>query len=69
VLASLEDPSLPPIDQNCATFFNRYAIDDEYGGLAFEEEADTLLPAPVRPVEEGADHGQSRHHGHRRYGR
>ncbi|PCH65959.1 MAG: hypothetical protein COC12_13910 [Rhodobacteraceae bacterium] len=38
VLASLADSRLPPIDQNCATFFNRYVIDDGYAGLAFEEE-------------------------------
>ncbi|WP_371168822.1 class II aldolase and adducin N-terminal domain-containing protein [Aliiroseovarius sp. 2305UL8-7] len=38
VLASLADSNLPPIDQNCATFFNRYVIDDGYGGLAFEDE-------------------------------
>lgn len=38
VLASLADSRLPPIDQNCATFFNRYVIDENYGGLAFEEE-------------------------------
>jgi ribulose-5-phosphate 4-epimerase/fuculose-1-phosphate aldolase len=40
VLASLADSTLPPIDQNTAIFFNRIAIDDEYGGLAFEEEAE-----------------------------
>ena len=38
VLASLADSSLPPIDQNCATFYGRYVIDEGYGGLAFEEE-------------------------------
>ena len=38
VLASLADSHLPPVDQNCATFFNRYVIDDGYGGLAFEAE-------------------------------
>lgn len=38
VLASLADSRLPPVDQNCATFFNRYVIDDGYGGLAFEAE-------------------------------
>jgi ribulose-5-phosphate 4-epimerase/fuculose-1-phosphate aldolase len=38
VLASLADSRLPPIDQNTATFFNRYVIDEEFGGLAFEEE-------------------------------
>lgn len=38
VLACLQDPTLPPIDQNCATFFNRIAYDHDYGGLAFEDE-------------------------------
>jgi len=38
VLASLADSNLLPIDQNCCTFFNRYVIDDGYGGLAFENE-------------------------------
>jgi ribulose-5-phosphate 4-epimerase/fuculose-1-phosphate aldolase len=38
VLASLSDSRLPPIDQNCCTFFNRVVIDENYGGLAFEEE-------------------------------
>ena len=40
VLASLADSRLPPIDQNCATFFNRIVIDENYGGLAFEEEGE-----------------------------
>lgn len=39
VLASLADSTLPPIDQNTATFFNRVAVDDHFGGLAFEAEA------------------------------
>jgi ribulose-5-phosphate 4-epimerase/fuculose-1-phosphate aldolase len=38
VLACLQDKRLPPLDQNAAMFFNRIAIDDSYGGLAFEEE-------------------------------
>jgi ribulose-5-phosphate 4-epimerase/fuculose-1-phosphate aldolase len=38
VLASLADSNLPPIDQNTATFYNRYVIDNEFGGLAFEDE-------------------------------
>ena len=38
VLASLKDSNLPPIDQNSAMFFNRVIIDNDYGGLAFEEE-------------------------------
>lgn len=39
VLASLADSRLPPIDQNCAMFYGRYVIDEGYGGLAFEDEA------------------------------
>jgi ribulose-5-phosphate 4-epimerase/fuculose-1-phosphate aldolase len=38
VLASLKDSRLPPIDQNTAMFFGRTVIDENYGGLAFEEE-------------------------------
>ena len=38
VLACLEDSRLLPIDQNTATFYNRYVIDNSYGGLAFEDE-------------------------------
>lgn len=38
VLASLSDSRLLPIDQNSAMFFNRYIIDEDYGGLAFESE-------------------------------
>ena len=38
VLASLSDSRLPPVDQNSAMFFNRVAIDEDYGGLAFESE-------------------------------
>lgn len=40
VLASLADSTMPPIDQNTAVFFNRIAVDEEYGGFAFEEEAE-----------------------------
>ncbi|MEM6679324.1 MAG: class II aldolase and adducin N-terminal domain-containing protein [Pseudomonadota bacterium] len=38
VLACLEDSTLPPIDQNCATFYGRHVVDGAYGGLALEEE-------------------------------
>jgi len=38
VLASLADSTLPPVDQNSAMFFGRVVVDEEYGGLAFEEE-------------------------------
>ena len=60
VLSTLEDPSLPPIDQNCAMFFNRYAIDTEYGGLAFEEEAERCcrhLADPAKKVLIMCQHG------------
>jgi ribulose-5-phosphate 4-epimerase/fuculose-1-phosphate aldolase len=40
VLASLADSTLPPIDQNTATFFNRYVVDEHFGGLAFESEGE-----------------------------
>ncbi|WP_264210108.1 class II aldolase and adducin N-terminal domain-containing protein [Leisingera thetidis] len=38
VLACLADSTLPPIDQNTATFFNRYVVDNDFGGLAFDDE-------------------------------
>ena len=38
VLAALADSRLPPIDQNTAMFYDRHVIDEEFGGLAFEEE-------------------------------
>ncbi len=60
VLASLQDSRLPPIDQNCATFFNRYVIDDAYGGLAFEEEGErcaALLSDPKKKVMIMGNHG------------
>lgn len=60
VLATLTDKRLPPIDQNCATFFNRYVIDDNYGGLAFEEEGERcagLLTDPKQKVMIMGNHG------------
>ena len=60
VLATLDDPGLPPIAQNCAVFFNRYAIDDVYGGLAFEEEAERAcrhLSDPAKKVLIMGNHG------------
>jgi len=38
VLASLADSTLPPIDQNTVTFYNRIVVDAEFAGLAFEAE-------------------------------
>lgn len=60
VLASLADSSLPPIDQNSAMFFNRYVIDDGYGGLAFEDEGErcaALLSDPKKKVMIMGNHG------------
>ena len=38
-LACLEDPSLPPIDQNTMRFFNRVGVYSNFGGMGFEDEA------------------------------
>ena len=38
VLASLADSRLPAIDQNSAIFHNRQVVDEDYGGLALEDE-------------------------------
>lgn len=40
VLASLADSTMLPVDQNCARFYNRVAVDASYGGLALDEEAE-----------------------------
>lgn len=37
-LCGLEDPSIKPIDQNTARFFNRVAIDQNFGGMADQAE-------------------------------
>ena len=60
VLSSLADSTLPPIDQNSATFYNRYVIDDDFGGLAFEEEGKrcaALLQDPKKKVMIMGNHG------------
>ncbi len=60
VLASLADSTLPPIDQNTASFFNRVAIDDQFGGLAFEEESERCcsnLSDPAKKVLVMGNHG------------
>ena len=60
VLASLADSRLLPIDQNTATFFNRYVIDNSYGGLALEEEGERcaqLLQDPKKTVMIIGNHG------------
>ncbi|KAE9628596.1 class II aldolase and adducin N-terminal domain-containing protein [Parasedimentitalea maritima] len=60
VLASLADSTLPPIDQNSATFFRRHVVDEEYGGLAFESEGKRcagLLSDPKVKVMIMGNHG------------
>lgn len=60
VLASLKDSRLLPIDQNTAIFFNRYVIDEGYGGLAFEEEGErcaALFSDPKKKVMIMGNHG------------
>lgn len=43
VIASLADPEIKAIDQNTARFFNRVAVDMEYGGMAnSDDEGDRL---------------------------
>jgi len=37
-VASLADPSIPPIDQNTARYYNRMAFDMHYGGIATADE-------------------------------
>lgn len=60
VLACLKDSTLPPIDQNCATFYNRHVIDEGYGGLAFEDEGERcagLFSDPRQKVMIMGNHG------------
>lgn len=60
VLASLADSRLPAVDQNSAMFFGRQVIDDNYGGLAFEEEGERcaqLLADPKVQIMIMGNHG------------
>lgn len=60
VLACLQDSRLPPIDQNCCTFYNRIVIDEDYGGLAFADEGArcaALLTDPKQKVMVMGSHG------------
>ena len=60
VLASLDDRNMPPIEQNTATFYNRYVIDDNYGGLALEKEGERcaeMLNDPSKKVVIMGNHG------------
>jgi ribulose-5-phosphate 4-epimerase/fuculose-1-phosphate aldolase len=60
VLACLEDPVLPPIDQNCAQFYQRTVIDRNYNGMAFEDEGErcaAMLSDPNKRVMIMGNHG------------
>ena len=60
VLAALEDSSLPPLDQNSAMFFNKTIVDANYGGLAFDDEAERCASAlndPSKKVMIMGNHG------------
>ena len=58
-LAALEDLSMPPIDQNTARFFDRVAVDRDYGGFADNEEEGRRIAACLgdRKVLLMANHG------------
>lgn len=49
VLACLADSSLPPIDQNTAMFYERTVVDENFGGLAFEEEGERCAKLFTNP--------------------
>ncbi|MSU92208.1 hypothetical protein GE300_22010 [Rhodobacteraceae bacterium 2CG4] len=60
VLSALADSSLPPIDQNTATFYGRVVIDAQFGGLAFAAEGErcaALLADPKKKVMIMGNHG------------
>ena len=60
VLASLADSHLPPIEQNSAMFFNRHVVDEDFGGLALEEEGARcaeLLSDPKTQILVMGNHG------------
>ena len=60
VLACLDDPVLLPIDQNCAQFYQRTVIDQNYNGMAFEDEGErcaAMLSDPNKRVMTMGNHG------------
>ena len=60
VLASLQDSILPPIDQNACMFYDRQVVDNDYGGLAFEDEGERcaqLMQDPKHKVMVMGSHG------------
>lgn len=59
VVACLEEPDIPPVDQNCARFFRRVAVDDAYGGLALSADEGERMARALgdRPVLLLRNHG------------
>jgi len=49
VLAILADSRLPAVDQNSAMFFDRVAVDEHYGGMALEDEAERCVGVLTDP--------------------
>ena len=60
VLACLKDSTMLPIDQSTAMFYNRTVIDEEFSGLAFENEGErcaNLLQDPAIQIMIMGNHG------------
>jgi len=60
VLSCLEDPVLPPIDQNCAQFYQRTVIDRSFDGMVTEGEGErcaAMLNDPGKRVMIMGNHG------------
>ena len=60
VLACLQNPELPPIDQNTAQFYQRYVVDADFDGMAFTDEGErcaTMLGDPHKKVMIMGNHG------------
>ena len=50
-LATLKDPSMPPIDQNTMRFFNRISYDMGFDGMGLGDEAERVLVAAENVAE------------------
>lgn len=58
VLSCLQDPVLPPLDQNCMRFFERVAIDTGFDGMGLGDEAERVSRAlEGKPVLLMGQHG------------
>jgi ribulose-5-phosphate 4-epimerase/fuculose-1-phosphate aldolase len=58
-VACLEDPVLPPIEQNAMRFYERVVVDTGFHGMGLEEEAERVsrLADPRRPILLMGNHG------------